>query len=127
MNIGYKRCVDFDFKDAVEKVKEALVKEGFGIMSEVAVSEHMRTKLNVNFEDYVILGACIPSFAYKVLSEDKEIGLLLPCNVIVYSENGKIFVSSVLPSEMMRVVDGGAFGEIVLKVEEKLKRVVDSI
>jgi uncharacterized protein (DUF302 family) len=127
MKMGYKKSLDFGFDEAVEKVRESVSKEGFGVVSEVKVSNLLRSKLNVDFEDYIIIGVCNPAYAHKVLSVDKEMGLLLPCNVVVYVENGKVFVSAILPTEAMKGIENEKLKRIALEVEEKLKRIVDNI
>lgn len=127
MEIGYKKKVDLDFDGTVEKVREELKKEGFGVLTEIDVKKTLREKLNEDFEDYIILGACNPPFAFKALKAIKGIGLLLPCNVLVYSDNRKTFVSAILPSVSMSMIDNEELGEIAVEVENKLKKVVDNI
>jgi len=124
---GFSRQVDLNFKDAIEKVKEELKKEGFGIISEINVAENLREKLKIEMEDYIILGACNPDFAYEALQNEKEIGLLLPCNIIVYSQDGKTFVSAINPQEAMSMVDNEKLKEIAPKVSKILKNVIDSL
>ena len=128
MKIGYKKKVELSFSEATEKIKKELGKEGFGVVSEIFVSEHMKIKLEVDFEDYLILGVCSPKYAYKVLSVDKEIGLLLPCNVVIYVDyvdDGKVFISTVLPTKL--IIDNRDLYGIALEVENKLKRIIDKV
>jgi len=87
----------------------------------------MKKKPDVDFDNYVILGACNPQFALQALQEEKEIGLLLPCNVIVYEDNANVYVSAILPSSAMSVVENPKLAKISQEVEEKLKSVIDSI
>jgi len=87
----------------------------------------MKKKTDVDFDNYVILGACNPQFALQALQEEKEIGLLLPCNVIVYEDNANVYVSAILPSSVMSVVENPKLAKISQEVEEKLKSVIDSI
>jgi len=87
----------------------------------------MKKKLNVEYENYLILGACNPEFAHKALQEEKEIGLLLPCNVIVYEDGGDVYVSAILPSVGMSMVSNSKLAEISVEVEQKLKNAIDSI
>ncbi|MEN8613706.1 DUF302 domain-containing protein [Dehalogenimonas sp. THU2] len=124
---GYKRQVHGTFDAVVQKTREELKKEGFGIMTEIDVRETLKKKLDVDYDNYVILGACNPPFAYKALQAEKEIGLLLPCNVIVYEDGGQVFVSAILATEAMKAVDNENLGGIAVVVEDKLKKVVDSI
>jgi len=127
MKIGYKKQIPLPFADALEKTRAELTKEGFGIITEIDAKETLKKKLDVDFDNYVIFGACQPASAYKVLQVDKELGLLLPCNVIVYEDNRNVFVSAILPSVAMGMVDNPDLASIAKEVEEKLKRAVDSI
>lgn len=127
MNYGYKKQLNVPFAEAVEKTKARLADEGFGILTEIDVKATLKKKLGVEYDNYVILGACNPPFAYQALQAEKEIGLLLPCNVIVYEDSGKIFVSAILPTVAMGMVDQPGLGDIAVKVEEKLKKVVDKL
>jgi uncharacterized protein (DUF302 family) len=127
MNYGYKKEVNLNFEKSVEKIKEELAIEGFGILTQIDVKATLKKKLNVDFEKYVILGACNPPFAHKALLAERDIGLLLPCNVIVYEQDAKVFVSAIVPSVAMGMVENEALGEIAKEVEDKLKKVVDKI
>lgn len=127
MSYGYSKEVGLSFAEAVEKTREELKKEGFGVLTEIDVKETLKKKLDVDYDDYIILGACNPSFAYQALQAEKEIGLLLPCNVIVYVKDGKTFVSAINPVEAMSVVKNEKLKEIAEKVGEKLRMVVDSL
>lgn len=127
MDYGYKKEVQLTFKEAVEKTKAELAKEGFGVLTEINVKETLKKKLGVEYGNYVILGACNPPFAYAVLKMEKEIGLLLPCNVIIFEDNNRIFVSAILPTAAMKVAGNKSLDEIAKKVEEKLKKVVESM
>ncbi len=127
MNYGYKKQISLPFLEAVEKTKVELAKEGFGILSEIDVKATLKKKLDVDYDNYVILGACNPPFAYKALQTEKEIGLFMPCNVIVYENAGEVFVSAILPSVAMNTIGNLSLSEIAKEVEEKLKKVVDSI
>jgi uncharacterized protein (DUF302 family) len=111
----------------LEKIKEELSKEGFGILTEIDVQATLKKKLSVSVDKYIILGACNPSLAYEALQTEQEIGLLLPCNVIVYEKEGKISISAIKPSVAMQMVDNEKLGKIALQVEEKLKKVIDNI
>lgn len=127
MKYGYNKKVSLSFEEAIAKVKEKLTKENFGILTEIDVKATMKNKLNVDYDNYTILGACNPEFAHKALQEEKEIGLLLPCNVIVYEDNSNVYVSAILPSVAMNMVENPKLAEISKEVEEKLKFVIDSL
>ncbi|MBI2618090.1 DUF302 domain-containing protein [Candidatus Kaiserbacteria bacterium] len=127
MQYGYTKKVPLSFKEAVLKVKEALGTEGFGVLTEIDVKATMKKKLGVDYDNYVILGACNPEFAHKALQEEKEIGLLLPCNVIVYEDNSNVHVSAILPSAAMSMVKNQKLAQISKEVEEKLKSVIHSL
>jgi len=127
MNYGYKKQVDLSFTDAVAKVKEELKKEGFGVLTEIDVKDTMKKKIDADYGNYIILGACNPQFAHKALQVDKQIGLLLPCNVIVYEEDGSVVASAIVPTVAMSVADIPELAEVAREVEEKLKCVVDSV
>ncbi|OGI36048.1 MAG: hypothetical protein A2283_09875 [Lentisphaerae bacterium RIFOXYA12_FULL_48_11] len=127
MTYGYKKEVSLTFDETLEKAKSELAKEGFGILTEINVKETLKKKLDKDYDNYVILGACNPPFAYEALTIEKEIGLLLPCNVIIFEENERVFVSAVLPTVAMNVADNTALAELAEKVEEKLKRAIDEV
>ena len=127
MKYGYKRKVPLPFGEAVEKVREELSKEGFGILTEIDVKATLKKKLGIEHENYLILGACNPPLALKALQAEKDIGLFLPCNVIVYEDGGKVFVSAILPTVAMQVVGNPSLGDLGKMVEEKLIRVVDNV
>ena len=123
---NYKRSVSLGYADAVAKVKDELKKEGFGVLTEIDVKQTLKTKINVDFEDYIILGACNPPLAYQALTAEQDIGVLLPCNVIVYVKGGKTFVSAILPTVQLGKVGNPKLLPIAEQVENKLKKVVDA-
>ena len=122
----YKKSVPLGYADAVAKVRDELKKEGFGVLTEIDVKQTLKTKINVDFEEYIILGACNPPLAYQALSAERDIGVLLPCNVIVYVQGGKTFVSAVLPTMQLGKVGNPKLLPIAEQVENKLKKVVDA-
>ncbi len=126
MTYGYKKEINLPFNEAVAKVKAELAKEGFGVLTEIDVKSTLKKKLELDYGNYAILGACNPPFAYQALQAEKDIGLLLPCNVIVYEDNGSVFVSAILPTVAMNMVDNPSLAEIAETIEEKLKKVVDA-
>ena len=126
---GYtKNLGSIDFDDAVNNVTEALKTEGFGVLTEIDVKGTLKKKLDVDFRQYKILGACNPPLAHKALSNEPLIGLLLPCNVVVMEEDDKsITVSAVNPMEMFKVVENSEMADIAGQVNAKIKNVVESL
>lgn len=124
---NYKKHLALNYTDAIVKVKEELKKEGFGVLTEIDVKQTLKTKLDIDFEEYIILGACNPKFAYQALIAEIDIGVLLPCNVIVYVKEGKTFVSTILPTVQLGKVDNPKLLPIAEQVENMLKKVVDAI
>jgi uncharacterized protein (DUF302 family) len=115
------------FEGAVDKVTQELKKEGFGVLTHIDVQATLKEKLEVDFRKYVILGACNPPLAHAALQSNLEIGLLLPCNVIVYEEGDGTMVSIIDPAGMMSVVDQPELGEVAQQARERLQRVIDSM
>ena len=127
MKYGYSKIVSLPFEEAIIKVTEALSTEGFGVLTTIDVKATMKKKLDLNYENYIILGACNPVFAHQALEAEREIGLLLPCNVIIYQTGNNVHVSTMLPSAAMSVVGNDAIAGIAEEVETKLKKVVDAV
>jgi uncharacterized protein (DUF302 family) len=127
---GFSRTVRLTFDEAVEKVRETLKAEGFGVLSEIDIDEKLKEKLGVDFRRYKIMGACNPSLAYKTLQEELHIGLLLPCNVIVYEadEEGRTVVAAVDAKAMLSVVgDTPLLREVAREANERLRRALENI
>ena len=127
---GFSRTVDATFDEATERTREALKLEGFGVLSEIRLDEKLKEKLGVDFRRYVILGACNPPLAYKTLQEDINIGLLLPCNVIVYEadDQTKSVVAAVDAKAMLSVVgENSAMNEVANEVNERLRRAINQV
>ena len=128
MAYSYRKEVDMPFEQALERVTEALQKEGFGVLTEIDVQATLKKKLNVDHKKYKILGACNPPLAHKALQFDPEIGVLLPCNVLVYeSEQGKTIVSAVDARAMFQVVGDDRVQPIAEEVNNRLKNVINNI
>jgi len=116
------------FDEAVTKVIEALKKEGFGVLTDINVRETLRKKLDVEFRNYRILGACNPPFAYQALQAEDKIGTMLPCNVVVQENaEGKVEVAAVDPVASMQAIDNPKLRDIAGQVRAKLKSVVDGL
>jgi uncharacterized protein (DUF302 family) len=124
---GFRKEIDLPFDRAVEVVTEELKKQGFGIMTKIDVGEKFKEKLGIDFKNYVILGACSPSHAHSAILEEEDIGLLLPCNVVVYEQDNKTVVSIIKPTTGMGMIDNEALKQIALEVEARLKRVFDYV
>jgi len=127
MAYGFTTNLEGSFSDIIEKTKHALVQEGFGVLTEIDVKATMKKKLDVDIEQYVILGACNPPFAYKALQAEPEIGLLLPCNVIVYEKKGQVIVSAINPAVAMSMVENDSVATVATEVGEKLHAVIESL
>ena len=128
MAYNYTKKVDLTYDEAIIKVTEELQKEGFGVLSEIDVKSTLKKKLDVDYKNYKILGACNPSLAYKALSADPEIGLLLPCNVIVYeNEQGNTTVSAIDANAMLSVVQRNDILPIAEEVNKKLQMVIERV
>jgi len=127
--LGYtKNLGAVDFQKSVEKVTDALKKEGFGVLTEIDVKGTLKKKLDVDFRRYKILGACNPPFAHRALSNDPMVGLLLPCNVITYEEDdGTVTVSVANPKQMFKIVDNKDLASLAEEVDAKLKNAFNAI
>ena len=126
-NHGLRAKLDMSYEAAVERTTAALKEEGFGILTEIDVKATLKQKLNADFRKYVILGACNPSLAHRALSTDLEIGLFLPCNVIVYEEDGGSVVSIVDPLLMLDVMENPDLDPVAQEARARLERVVEAL
>ncbi|MFQ5433101.1 MAG: DUF302 domain-containing protein [Nitrospinota bacterium] len=126
---GMSRKVDLGFDEAEAKVRDTLKEQGFGILTEIDVKKTLKAKIDVDFRRYKILGACNPKSAHKALTAEMEVGLLLPCNVIVYEDDdGATHVSAIDPLSAMSVVgDNEALKELAGEVVEKLKTAIEGV
>ena len=127
MSYGFSRTVSLSYERAIQEVTEELKKEGFGVLTTIDVKETLKKKLNVEFNKYIILGACNPPFAYQALQTEEQIGLLLPCNVIVYEKDGKTVVAAFDPMSMAKVMDNEAMEPISDQVRAKLLRALNAV
>jgi uncharacterized protein (DUF302 family) len=122
------KTLEGSFDQILEKVTGALKQEGFGVLSDIDVKETLKKKLDVNFRNYRILGACNPPNAYKALSAEPYIGLMLPCNVVVQeTEEGKIDVSAVNPVASMTAVNNKDLEQVATHIKEKLEKVIHNL
>ncbi len=128
MSYYFSKKIDSSFDEALQQVTALLKDEGFGILTEIDVKQTLKKKLDVDFHNYKILGACNPPFAYKALQAENKIGTMLPCNVIVQEEKeGEVEVAAVDPVASMKAVDNPDLFGIAQQVRDKLKKVVMSL
>lgn len=125
---GIRKQLDIPYEQAVEKTTAALKDEGFGVLTEIDVKATLKAKLGADFQRYVILGACNPPLAHQALQSELEIGLMLPCNVIVYeAQEGGSVVSAINPMTALGVVDNPTLLGVAEQVTEKIQRVIESL
>jgi len=127
MQYGISKTVSLTYEQAIEKVTEELKKEGFGILTTIDVRETIKKKLDKDFNKYIILGACNPPFAYEALTAEEQVGLLMPCNVIVYEKEGKVKISGFRADIIGMVSDNPKLTELSRTLTEKMQRVIDNI
>jgi uncharacterized protein (DUF302 family) len=124
---SFSRVIALGYEEAIAKVKEALKSEGFGVLTEIDVRKTLKEKLNRDFPKYIILGACNPPLAHQVLQVEPEVGVFLPCNVLVYEEGGKTVISAMDPEAIMVMVRNEKVGEVAKQVRQKMEKVLDSL
>lgn len=125
---GISKTLSCSYEEAVEKTRVALAAEGFGVLTEIDVKATLKKKLDKDFRKYIILGACNPSYAFKGLTAETDLGLLLPCNVIVYeNEGGGANVSAIDPVVAMGMVENPVLEDVAKEVREKLVNVINSL
>jgi uncharacterized protein (DUF302 family) len=126
---GVGLTVALDFQRAVESVKQALAAEGFGILCEIDVAATMKNKLDVDFRPYVILGACNPPLAHRALTAERDIGLLLPCNVIVYADDvpGRSVIAALDPVVALSVTGNTELQPVAMDVKARLMRALEAV
>jgi len=125
---AFSTVLNTSYEEAVTKVTDALKEEGFGVLTEIDVKATLNKKLDKEFRKYVILGACNPPYAYRSLEADLDVGLLLPCNVIVYeTDDKKAYVAAINPVSALEIIKSRELRSIAGEVSERLKRVVERI
>lgn len=124
---GFTKWLDMDFESVVEMVKEQLAGAGFGILTAIDVKQKLEEKLDIEFRKYIILGACDPANACKALLAEETIGLLLPCNVVVYESDGGTTIGVVRPTVAMQMIDNLDLKRIAKDIERRLKTVIDTL
>lgn len=124
---GLSRRIDVPYDEALRRTKEALKAEGFGVLTEIDVKETLREKLQADFRRYDIIGACSPPLAHRALQEELQIGLLLPCNVIVYEEDGGTVVAAFDPEAAMGLAGNPAVADVAREAKARLRRALESL
>jgi len=127
IHYGFTKELDIPYETVIKLVKEALKKEGFGVLTEIDVKEKMNEKLGLDMKKYIILGACNPPNAYKAILAEENIGLMLPCNVIIYEKGSKTVLSVIRPTIAMQMVDNVELQKVAEVVEGQLKKAFDAI
>lgn len=126
---GIGTTVSLPYEVAVERTREALAKEGFGVLTEIDVKATLKKKLDVDVSPYVILGACNPSLAHRALALERDIGLLLPCNVVVYAADtpGRTVVAAMDPLEALALTGNDAVQPVAKEARARLERAIESL
>ena len=128
MNYYISKKIDATFEQAIDRVKESLLNEGFGVLSEINIHEKLKEKLDVDFRRYTILGACNPAYAYKALQNENKIGTMLPCNVIIQElKKNEVEVAAVDPVSSMMAIENPKLTKIAVEIKAKLERVIESL
>lgn len=124
---GIRRTLPIPYDVALARTHEALKREGFGIIAEIDIPAKLKEKLGIDFHRYMILGACIPPLAHRALQAEPDIGLLLPCNVVVYEADGETVVGAIDADAMLAVTDNDTLREVATEVRTRLERVLESL
>jgi uncharacterized protein (DUF302 family) len=128
MNYHISKTVQGNFTDIKERITETLKDVGFGVITEINLQEKLKDKLDVDYKAYTILGACNPGFAYEAIQVEEELGVLLPCNVVIIDkEDGTIQVSAIDAAKMMSVVDNPELDKIASTVNTRLKQAIENL
>ena len=127
IHYGFTKELDIPYETVVEQAREALKKEGFGVLTEIDVKGKMKEKLGLDMKKYIILGACSPPNAYKAILTEENIGLMLPCNVVVYERAGKTVLSMIRSTVAMKMIDNAELQKIAEAIEGQLKKAFDAI
>lgn len=124
---GFGKKVDLPYEQAVERTKEVLKTQGFGVLTEIDVKKTMKEKLDADFQPYVILGACNPPLAHKALTAEPEIGLLLPCNVVVHQDGDGSRVMVMDPEAALGIVHNPALEEVAREAKSRLQKALEEL
>lgn len=127
IDYGFTKEIDASFEETVDNATNELKKEGFGILTQINVTEKFAEKLGIDFKKYIILGACNPPSAHKAILAEENIGLMLPCNVVIYEKQDKTVVSIIKPTVAMKIIGNVELERIAATIEQKLKKVFDCV
>lgn len=127
LKYGFKKELNIPFNKAIDKVTIELKKEGFGILTKIDIKEKFKEKLDIDFKKYLILGVCNPSSAHEAIQAEENIGLMLPCNVIVYEKDNHTIVSIIRPTTVMGMINNEDLNKVGERIENKLKHVIDAL
>jgi uncharacterized protein (DUF302 family) len=127
IDYGFTKELEISFEEALKLTTEKLQEEGFGVLTTIDVKEKFKQKLGIDVKKYVILGACDPASAHKAIEAEENIGLMLPCNVIVYAKGNHVVISAIKPTIAMQMIDNAELKEIAINVETKIKHAIDRI
>ena len=128
MNYGYKRVVQLSFNNANIRIRETLKEQGFGVLTEIDVRKTLKEKLNKDFKKYLILGACNPPLAFQALNDEEAIGLLLPCNVILWENDDlSTTIAAIDANKMMTIVEKDQLYDLARKVDLLIQAAVDNV
>ncbi len=127
IDYGFVKKITGDFESVEKKVKQELKIEGFGVLTKIDIQEKFKEKLGVEYHKYIILGACNPPSAFKALEVEENIGLMLPCNIIIYQQDDTVTIGIIKPSLAMGMINNPELSRIAQSIEQKLKSVFDKI
>jgi uncharacterized protein (DUF302 family) len=128
MKYYISKKIDATFEQAIDRVKESLLNEGFGVLSEINIHEKLKEKLDVDFRRYTILGACNPAYAHRALQHENKIGTILPCNIIVQElKKNEVEVAAIDPVSSMMAIENPKLTKIAVEIKAKLERVIESL
>lgn len=128
MNYYFNKTVEGNFEDVIDKVSKELEKEGFGVLTDIDLKATFKKKLDIDFKNYRILGACNAPYAHKALSAEDKVGTMLPCNVIVQQlKDNSVEIAAVNPLASMQAINNSELKEIAEEITEKLKKVINNI
>lgn len=127
ISYGFSKEVGVSFEQAVEEVTGKLKDHGFGVLTKIDVRQTLKDKLGIDFKKYMILGACNPASARRAILAEEDVGLLLPCNVVVYERDGRAVVSAIRPTVAMQMIDNPDLEKIAEDIEAKLESVIASV